>query len=126
MQAAGPERWTVLGSGSAGMTWGTWCWTSAGRRPDQQHESGDGHHDGEHPKDHRIDRLQVDWPEVSGVDLQQPKGIDVLLQQQAVEGTGPGRKQQRCCGDRHQPAVQTSSLALLIAVGLPRHCLRIC
>ena len=104
------------------MTWVIWCWTSACRRPDQHHEPGDRHHNGEHPKHHRIDRLQVDRPEVAGVDLQQPEGVNVLLQQQAVQGSSSGRQQQRCCGDRHQPAVQATSMALLIAVWLHRHC----
>ena len=83
-----------------------------------------GHNHGECSQQHRVDGLQVEPAELSRVQFEQPEGINVLLQQQAVEGAGSSGDQQRRSGDRHQPAMDAPRLSAGCAGGL--HCLRSC
>ena len=70
--------------------------------PEQHRQPRHGHNNGESSQQDWVDGLKVEPAELSCVQLEQPEGINVLLQQQAVEGAGSCGDQQWCCGDRHQ------------------------
>ena len=69
--------------------------------PEKHRQPRNGYNDGESSQQDWVHGLKVEPAELSCVQLEQPKGINVLLQQQAVEGAGSCGDQQWCCGDRH-------------------------
>ena len=124
-----PNHELCHGSGSCGCT----C-AECGRRvistpfrscwPEQHRQPRHSHNNGETPQQDWVHGLQVEPAELSCMQLEQPEGINVLLQQQAVEGAGSSSDQQRCCGDRHQPAMDPPRLSTGCSGAL--HCLRCC
>ena len=79
----------------------------------QQHgEPRSSHHDGECSKQDGIHRLEIDPAELACVQLEQPEGVNPLLQQQAVEGTCTGCDQERQGRDRDEPAMKLACLSL--------------
>ena len=57
------------------------------------------HDNGDRIQEHWIDGLKVQNTKILRVDLEQPEGINVLLQEQAVERSRAGGDQQRKSGD---------------------------
>ena len=88
--------------------------------PEQHRQPRHGHNNGESSQQDWVDGLKVEPAELSCVQLEQPEGINVLLQQQAVDGAGSCGDQQWCCGDRHQPAMNAPCLCLLYTSPSPR------
>ena len=70
-------------------------------RPEQHHQPRHGHNNGESSKQDWVHGLKIEPAELPCVQLEQPEGINVLLQQQAVDGAGSCGDQQWCCGDWH-------------------------
>ena len=56
--------------------------------PEQHRQPRHGHNNGETPQQDWVHGLKVEPAELSCVQLEQPEGINVLLQQQAVKGAG--------------------------------------
>jgi len=56
--------------------------------PEQHRQPRYGHNNGETPQQDWVHRLKVEPSELSCVQFEQPEGINVLFQQQAVEGAG--------------------------------------
>ena len=69
--------------------------------PEQHRQPRHGHNNRESSQQDWVHGLKIEPAELSCVQLEQPEGINVLLQQQAVEGAGACCNQQWCCGDRH-------------------------
>ena len=63
------------------------------RWPQEYRCTRDCDDDGEPTQDHWIEGLKVQNTKVPGVDLEQPEGINVLLQEQAVERSRAGGDQ---------------------------------
>ncbi len=80
--------------------------------PQQHRQPRYGHNNREPSQQDGVDGLQVQPAELACVQLKQPEGINVLLQQQAVQGAGSGCDQQRCSRDWHQPAMNSSRPSL--------------
>ena len=83
-----------------------------------------GENNGQSSQQDWVDGLKIEPAELSCVQLEQPEGINVLLQQQAVEGASSCGDQQWCGGDRYQPAMDAPSLPSVWSGGF--HCLRSC
>ena len=69
--------------------------------PEQNRQPRHGHNNGESSQQDWVHGLEIEPAELSCVQLEQPESINVLLQQQAVEGAGSCSDQQWCCGDRY-------------------------
>ena len=71
----------------------------------EHHCTRDCDDDGEPTQEHWVDGLKVQNTKVAGVDLEQPEGINVVLQKQAVKRSRTGCDQQRKSGEWNQPTV---------------------
>jgi hypothetical protein len=60
---------------------------------------------GKHTQEHWVDGLKIQNTKVPRVDLEQLGGINLLLQEQAVERSRAGGDQQRKSGYWNQPTV---------------------
>ena len=78
--------------------------------PEQHRQPRYGHNNGEGSQQDWVQGLKVEPAELACVQLEQPEGINVLFQQEAVEGAGSSGDQQRCCGDRRQLAMAAPRL----------------
>ena len=56
--------------------------------PEQHRQPRHGHNNGESSQQDWVHGLKIEPAELSCVQLEQPEGINVLLQQKAVEGSG--------------------------------------
>ena len=88
-----------------------WLRDAVSSRWSQEHRcTRDCDDDGEPTQDHWVDGLKVQKTEIPGVDLEQPEGINALLQEQAVERSRAGGDQQRQSRYWNQPTVNLACL----------------
>ena len=92
--------------------------------PEQHRQPRYGENNGQSSQQDWVDGLKIEPAELSCVQFEQPEGINVLFQQQAVKGAGSSGDQQRRSGDRHEPAMNPPRLSAGCAGGLL--CLRSC
>ena len=97
---------------------------SSPRGPEEHDNARASDDDGENSKQDRVNGLEVEPAELSGVDFEQPESINALLQQQAIKRATACSEQKRHSSKGHQPPVDASCLSL----GLDSrfHCLRSC